>query len=305
MKKTLSLILALTLVLSLISVTGISAEEYYEDASSWTITASCNQKGYGVDKAFDGNIKTYWHSEYSDGSVSTKHDPPHTITVEFPDKREISGVTYVPRQKTEKDSSEAGIWQIVEVYTSEDGVNYTYNTKFVYETVEVAQKRETATAALYAGGSFKAIRFKVSGVSGHGSAAEIKFIKQECKRMIKENFSEAFDWLAQTIATEDFQNTVKEHNCKESGAFELYVSTESAGVPVTGVTFYILATIGLLFGIGVEINGAVKRVEYTNFFDSMDELASRLAEDSYREEIVETIFKQIDMADDDEFQINP
>ena len=135
--------------------------------------------------------------------------------------------------------------------------------------------------------------------------AEIKFIKQECKRMIKENFSEGFDWLAQTIATEDFQNTVKEHNCKESGAFELYVSTESAGVPVTGVTFYILATIGLLFGIGVEINGAVKRVEYTNFFDSMDELASRLAEDSYREEIVEKIFKQIDMADDDAFQINP
>ena len=75
MKKTLSLILALTLVLSLVSVTGISAEEYYEDASSWTITASCNQKGYGVDKAFDGNIKTYWHSNYTaEGSEITSKD---------------------------------------------------------------------------------------------------------------------------------------------------------------------------------------------------------------------------------------
>ncbi len=181
MKKTLSLILVFALMLSLVSAIGVSAEEYYEDSSSWTITASCNQQWYGIEKAFDGNESTYWHSEYSKDGASTKHNPPHTITVEFPDKRDISGVTYVPRQKTEKDSSEAGIWQIVEVYTSEDGVNYTYNTKLVYDTVAVAQQRETATAALYAGGSFKAIRFKVSGVSGHGSAAEIKFIKSGAK----------------------------------------------------------------------------------------------------------------------------
>jgi hypothetical protein len=139
----------------------------------------------------------------------------------------------------------------------------------------------------------------------HMNSAEIKLIKQKCKRMIKENFTEAFDWLGQTIGTEDFINTLEEYNCEESGAFELYVTTESAGVPVTGVTFYILATIGLLFGIGVEINGVVKRVEYTNFFDSVDELAHRLCDDSYREEIVKTIFKQIDMVDDKAFQNNP
>ena len=39
--------------------------------------------------------------------------------------------------------------------------------------------------------------------------AEIKFIKQECKRMIKENFTQAFAWMAQVTATEDFQDTVK------------------------------------------------------------------------------------------------
>ena len=181
MKKTLSLILVFALMLSLVSAIGVSAEDYYEDSSSWTITASCNQQWYGIEKAFDGNDATYWHSEYSKDGVSTKHDNPHTITVVFPESRPVSGVTYVPRPKTEKDSSEAGIWQIVEVYTSEDGVNYTYNTKLVYETAKVAQARETATATLATAGEYKAIRFKVSGVNGHGSAAEIKIIKSGAK----------------------------------------------------------------------------------------------------------------------------
>ncbi len=181
MKKTLSLIMILSLMLSLVSVTGISAEEYYDDVASWTITASCFQQWNEIDKAFDGNEKTYWHSEYSKDGVSTKHENPHMITVTFPEAREISGVTYVPRPKTEKDTSEAGIWQIVEVYTSEDGVKFTYNTKFIYETTKVAQARETATATLATGGTFKAIRFKVSGVNGHGSGAEIKFIKSGAK----------------------------------------------------------------------------------------------------------------------------
>lgn len=33
------------------------------------------------------------------------------------------------------------------------------------------------------------------------NSAEIKFMKQECKRMIKENFAQAFDWMAQVIST--------------------------------------------------------------------------------------------------------
>lgn len=181
MKKTLSLILVFALMLSLASAVCVSAEEYYDDISSWEITASCNQKWNEIDKAFDGNDATYWHSEYSKDGVSTKHDNPHTITVVFPESRPVSGVTYVPRPKTEKDTSEAGIWQIVEVYTSVDGVEFTYNTKLVYETAKVAQARETATATLATAGEYKAIRFKASGVNGHGSAAEIKIIKSGAK----------------------------------------------------------------------------------------------------------------------------
>lgn len=117
------------------------------------------------------------------------------------------------------------------------------------------------------------------------NSAEIKFMKQECKRMIKENFAQAFDWMAQVISTEDFQNTVKEHTCEQSGPFELHITTESAGVPVTGVTFYILETIGLLFGTGVEINGRVRRIVYDSFMESMDELSQKLSGDTFRESI--------------------
>lgn len=135
------------------------------------------------------------------------------------------------------------------------------------------------------------------------NSAEIKFIKQECKRMIKENFTQAFDWMAQVIATEEFQNTVREHTCEESGAFEMHVNTEAAGIPLTGVTFFILETIGILFGTGVEINGKVRKIEYENFFDSMDELSQELNGDSLRESITNMIFKQIDETDDEEFDI--
>jgi len=136
------------------------------------------------------------------------------------------------------------------------------------------------------------------------NSAEIKFIKQECKRMIKENFTQAFDWMAQVIATEDFQNNVKEQSCEQSGAFELHITTESAGMPVTGVTFYILETIGLLFGTGVEINGIVRNVDYHSFMESMDELSQKLCEESFRNSIHEYIFKQIDESDDKEFDTN-
>lgn len=121
--------------------------------------------------------------------------------------------------------------------------------------------------------------------------------------MIKENFTQAFDWMAQVIATEEFQNTVREHTCEESGAFEMHVTTEAAGIPLTGVTFFILETIGILFGTGVEINGKVRKIEYENFFDSMDELSQELNGDSLRESITNIIFKQIDETDDEEFDI--
>lgn len=133
--------------------------------------------------------------------------------------------------------------------------------------------------------------------------AEIKFIKQECKRMIHENFTQAFDWMAHVIATEDFQNTVKEHSSKQAGLFELHITTEAAGLPVTGVTFAILETIGLLFGTGVEINGEVRRLDYDNFFDSMNELSEELSGDTLRESIISRILKQIDEADDEAFGI--
>lgn len=135
------------------------------------------------------------------------------------------------------------------------------------------------------------------------SNAEIKIMKQECKRMIKENFTQAFAWMAQVTATEDFQDTVKEHAREQSGAFEIHITTESAGVPVTGVTFYILEAIGFLFGTGVEFNGTVRSVDYHSFMDSMDELSQRLAQEQFREEILKTIFSQIDKADETHFQM--
>lgn len=136
------------------------------------------------------------------------------------------------------------------------------------------------------------------------NSAEIKFMKQECKRIIKENFTQVFNRMAQVIATEDFQNTVKEHTREQPGAFELHITTEVAGVPLTGVNFCILETTGLLFGTGVEINGKARGIVYDSYMESMDKLSQRLSEDTFRESIYECIFKQIDETDDKEFDIS-
>ena len=80
-------------------------------------------------------------------------------------------------------------------------------------------------------------------------------------------------------------------------------SVSCYGLPVTGVTFAILETIGLLFGTGVEINGEVRILEYGNLFDSRNEMSEELSGDTLRESIISSILKQIDEADDEAFGI--
>ncbi len=77
-----------------------SASEYYEDKASWKVSASSAHKRNGVEKAFDGNEGTIWHSDYTDDGVATiltKVEGPHELEIILPYERYISGFTYLPR----------------------------------------------------------------------------------------------------------------------------------------------------------------------------------------------------------------
>ena len=55
MKKTLSFILALCLIVGLVSIIPSFAADTYTDKSSWKISASSDGMG-GISGAFDGNV---------------------------------------------------------------------------------------------------------------------------------------------------------------------------------------------------------------------------------------------------------
>ncbi len=141
---------------------------YYTDKSSWKIEASSQRMPhYPVTKAFDGNVATYWHSDFTDDggpTVTSMVKGPHTLDITFPDLRTISGFIYTPR-----DGNKAGIITGYELYLSEtdDG-----------EWIKVDEgtfKDDVSVKYVYLSQNVKAkkLRFKsVTSVSDYGVCAE-------------------------------------------------------------------------------------------------------------------------------------
>lgn len=93
------------------------------DTSSWTITASSNAPVSGnegeINKAFDGNKETFWHSDWR----SDKTDPKWIVIDTKSTETSLGGFTYLPRQDNDN-----GIWLSYKIYVS--------NTEFTNITKE-------------------------------------------------------------------------------------------------------------------------------------------------------------------------
>lgn len=63
--------------------------------AAWSPIVSSAQPGSGVEKAFDGDPETEWHSNYQ----GKKADPPHWIGLEFGKPTRLTTIRYTPRQK--------------------------------------------------------------------------------------------------------------------------------------------------------------------------------------------------------------
>lgn len=93
------------------------------DTSSWTITASSNAPVSGnegeINKAFDGNKETFWHSDWR----SDKTNPKWIVIDTKSTETSLGGFTYLPRQDNDN-----GIWLSYKIYVS--------NTEFTNITKE-------------------------------------------------------------------------------------------------------------------------------------------------------------------------
>ena len=70
---------------------------------SWTFTASSTFYSLSAGRAFDGDVKTFWHSSYTaeGGAVTSKAPYPHYIDVDFGKMLDVAGIIYTPRPDNE------------------------------------------------------------------------------------------------------------------------------------------------------------------------------------------------------------
>lgn len=144
---------------------------FVENKNAWRATATSEKSWGTIDKAFDGNLKSNWHTDYAeeDGKITGHDECPHTVTVTFPAAEDICGVLYTPRQ-----DNSTGRWKAVEIYASESGsdkgVSVFDGTAEDSDKVQFLDFKKTVKA--------KTITIVVKeSVDSYGAAAEIEFVK--------------------------------------------------------------------------------------------------------------------------------
>ena len=174
MKKNLSLILAIAMLLSLSVFVPSFAEEVYKN-DGWVVSVNSEiSPKLGIENVFDGDYDTMWHTKYTaEGSTITHKDaPPYIINVDFGKGLEIGAIRYVPRQAASGESS-AGNWEEAVFYGSANGADFEEIGKSTYD---ISPNRESVTTNVKKG-VYKAIKISVNkGRGGFGSAAEVEFL---------------------------------------------------------------------------------------------------------------------------------
>ncbi len=210
MKKIFAIILSLLMVMPLCMAVS-AAEEVIPVESSWEISAT-SQMGTSIEKAFDGDLATNWHSNYkAEGStILSKDEAPYVITVKFGKDTEVSGWRYHPRK-----DNEAGTVLAYNIYASKDGESYTkiFTGGFDYATKSKADF--TPSVASWGAYTMKAIKIEITnGRGGYGTAAEIEFLKGTDGEAVKDG--ESF---------KDGDNKENENILKNDGTWKISASS--------------------------------------------------------------------------------
>ena len=141
---------------------------------NWEIKASSNFSGYGnIQNAFDGNINTIWHTNYTvvDGNIVSQDNPPFTIDVKFGKELTVAGWRYTPRN-----GNGAGIIQEYNIYSSSDGKKFDKIYSGTFDIDSSFNATRPPVNAFWGEKKMKMIRIEITrSVGNFGSAAEIEF----------------------------------------------------------------------------------------------------------------------------------
>ena len=73
---------------------SVVASDVSISQAGWTVTADSANSGSPASNAIDGDMSTFWHTEYNPTNVPL----PHMITVDMGSSYTVGSMTYLPRQ---------------------------------------------------------------------------------------------------------------------------------------------------------------------------------------------------------------
>lgn len=86
------------------------------DRTNWTVSSSSQYPAYPASLAIDGNINTYWHSNYTAGSVQTApiagqpQNFPYYFDIDMSSNKEISGLHFIQNQGLARTAKNLNVW---------------------------------------------------------------------------------------------------------------------------------------------------------------------------------------------------
>ncbi len=147
--------------------------------AGWKV--ECNS-GTSINRAFDDDPSTYWHSAYSapEGTIISKDNPPFIIDITLPEKTVISGIRFTPRA-----DQGAGTPGTIKVYADMDG-EFKLIDEYTY-AVTKSVKTEEFVASI----PVNRVRVEiVDALGGFGSMAEFDLISQISDKIVANTYAE-------------------------------------------------------------------------------------------------------------------
>ncbi len=139
---------------------------------SWKISATSNLSTMPIERAFDNNASTFWHSNYTaEGStITSKDDLPISVIVDFGKNVTLGGWAYVPRT-----DNGTGMFRKYNLYASKDGVNFEL---FHTASIPYPAGERVPQVAAFEKREMRAIKIEVTeAAADFATAVEIWFYK--------------------------------------------------------------------------------------------------------------------------------
>ena len=152
------------ILLGLLLAFGASAQDIKKTIKS--ATASSQNNGEGINRAIDGDLSTYWHSQWQGGSTTF----PVTVTINFAEAEHVDYLRYVPRS-----GNSNGNWNKVTLAYL-NGSSYEQIGSYTLGGASTSYEFDMPEGGI----TTTSFRFTIqSGTNGFASAAEIEAYERD------------------------------------------------------------------------------------------------------------------------------